>query len=450
MQSSKLLLYLVSTAIVNIGLGWLLALLYHRRVAQTFKGSGGFEEPNESRLPDAACLVEELDRAVRQWAAWGQVPVRFQSLGEQLRWSLLVAILGGQRRLLELDRQLHLAEGQADAKRPLGEALQAAFQLAAMLHEAGGLARRIALLEPQAQLDQAGESWSDLARHLTELIAQFTRRSEQMPWARTEETRDCLVNVSELIHGLRDELHEQLARMGDQVKRWRELPDSLLRDSWSGLWNRLGLECQVNAFWESVSPDCPVSAVLVDVDRFRRVQQQRGVYLGERLVDAVAQLAMDQLRSERGFDRMGRLGGATFLAMLGGTPLSDAVRVAERLRQTVEASSFAVGGMFYELTVSCAVLGWQRGEPLSQVLGQLRAALEEARRSGRNRTCVSEANQLRVEAGEPQHVTGRLVQVSLESNSADLLGEGIGSMLEDPQPSPEASRMDDSTSIGRY
>lgn len=118
------------------------------------------------------------------------------------------------------------------------------------------------------------------------------------------------------------------------------LRDLSVHDGLTGLLNhravyeRLGEELARSARYGG-----DLSVVLVDLDRFKRVNDRHGHVVG----DAVLRRVSAALRSDlRSCDTLGRLGGEEFLAMLPSTGLDGAVEVASRMRSLVHDTSTPV------------------------------------------------------------------------------------------------------------
>jgi PleD family two-component response regulator len=86
--------------------------------------------------------------------------------------------------------------------------------------------------------------------------------------------------------------------------------------------------------------------------------------------------------------------------------------VCERLRQSVEATSFRVEDDELELTVSCGIALHEQGESLSGALDRARLALAEARKSGRNRTAKHDGTAAHVVQHHQYQVTGNTIEVA--------------------------------------
>ena len=124
--------------------------------------------------------------------------------------------------------------------------------------------------------------------------------------------------------------------------------------------------------------------VFCDVDRFKSINDRHGHAVGDQvLVQLVAQM---QTVLRDGVDWMARYGGEEFVVVLPETVLSEALVLAERLRQAVEAKVQVPLKCAQPLrvTASFGVAQWQAGEEASQLLQRADECMYFAKEQGRN------------------------------------------------------------------
>src|SRR5258708_10526453 len=110
-----------------------------------------------------------------------------------------------------------------------------------------------------------------------------------------------------------------------------------LIDSLTGLANRGHFFQQAEQLLESaVPPVLPVSALMIDVDHFKSINDEAGHAAGDTVLSAVAQILRDNIRAG---DFIARYGGEEFAAMLPATDRDMALAIAERMRGAVAESS---------------------------------------------------------------------------------------------------------------
>jgi diguanylate cyclase (GGDEF)-like protein len=124
------------------------------------------------------------------------------------------------------------------------------------------------------------------------------------------------------------------------------------------------------------------SVLLLDLDHFKDVNDRHGHEMGDRVLQAFAELVRDACRDA---DLAARWGGEEFLAILPETDAEDAHAMAMRIREAVAAASF------YDvdaLTVSIGVATFRPGDTLDDVVGRADRALYIAKEEGRDRVAL--------------------------------------------------------------
>ena len=171
-----------------------------------------------------------------------------------------------------------------------------------------------------------------------------------------------------------------------QARQLRLLADT---DELTGLPNRralLALAAQADR--SAAGAGLPLALLVVDIDHFKRVNDVHGHAAGDGVLRHVAQSLSAALREG---DRLGRLGGEEFVAVLPGAGLAEATAVAERMRAAVAAAPAPVGPLTVACTVSVGVATAPAGGALEVLLGRADAALYQAKADGRDRVAVAAA-----------------------------------------------------------
>jgi diguanylate cyclase (GGDEF)-like protein len=160
--------------------------------------------------------------------------------------------------------------------------------------------------------------------------------------------------------------------------------DRAVLDPLTGLLNRSSLKSRVVEIEQQAHlTGGPVSLVLLDLDRFKRVNDTHGHERGDAVLRDVAYEIRKSLRS---FELVYRIGGEEFLVLLPGVALPEAVDVAERVRQAV---AHARPGDL-DVSVSAGVAAGAGGEiRYDRLFRAADHALLEAKRAGRDRVEVA-------------------------------------------------------------
>jgi diguanylate cyclase (GGDEF)-like protein len=125
---------------------------------------------------------------------------------------------------------------------------------------------------------------------------------------------------------------------------------------------------------------------VVDLDHFKRVNDEHGHAAGDTVLRAFAQAGQAAMRAT---DVLARWGGEEFLVLLPDTAMPPALAGMERLRQHVAALEVDVGSAHkVSVTVSIGLTGHRHGDTLAQTLERADRLLYQAKAEGRNRTCI--------------------------------------------------------------
>jgi diguanylate cyclase (GGDEF)-like protein/hemerythrin-like metal-binding protein/PAS domain S-box-containing protein len=132
----------------------------------------------------------------------------------------------------------------------------------------------------------------------------------------------------------------------------------------------------------------PLSLLMLDIDRFKAINDTHGHRAGDAALQTLAAHCHDALRE---IDIIGRIGGEEFAIILPETDGAGANLLAERLRESIARQTLATEkGATLGMTVSIGIATLAGGEAarLDDLLSQADTALYEAKRAGRNRTCL--------------------------------------------------------------
>jgi diguanylate cyclase (GGDEF)-like protein len=166
-------------------------------------------------------------------------------------------------------------------------------------------------------------------------------------------------------------------------KALTRIEELAVRDELTGLYNRRYLMDALER--EKTRADRSgrlFSVVMLDIDHFKRINDNFGHQQGDVVLKAVSKAAQDAIRSN---DFCARYGGEEFLVVLEELPVSGARACTERLRKSVEALTFPELGDDFHVTISLGYTQYRQSEPLAQTIARADAALYRAKHSGRNR-----------------------------------------------------------------
>ena len=170
-------------------------------------------------------------------------------------------------------------------------------------------------------------------------------------------------------------------------------------DRLTGLPNRRAYDHRLNELWAlSLERKEPISAIMVDVDHFKRLNDSFGHPYGDRVLQRIASLLQQALRAEDDF--VARYGGEEFVVLLPNADPDSAFKVAERIRTLVEVAGSPALQRDSNLspqtvwaTVSCGIAtSWpQATTDAARLISDADTAMYHAKQSGRNRVCSAPA-----------------------------------------------------------
>jgi len=187
-------------------------------------------------------------------------------------------------------------------------------------------------------------------------------------------------------------LQEESARDSQNLRRFanelavanRQLRQAALTDPLTGLPNRrYGMERLEQEWAASSRNQRPLSVMMIDLDRFKTVNDTHGHDVGDMLLRQAAGLLRKAARAE---DVICRIGGEEFLVISPDTALAATTRVGDRLRKAIADSPIMLGALRQAVTVSIGVA--ERTSAMSRYDELLKGAdqmLYHAKRKGGNR-----------------------------------------------------------------
>ncbi|MXO72354.1 diguanylate cyclase [Alteraurantiacibacter buctensis] len=126
----------------------------------------------------------------------------------------------------------------------------------------------------------------------------------------------------------------------------------------------------------------PLSVAILDLDRFKQVNDTHGHPAGDEVLRRVAEMARLLLRQQ---DLVGRLGGEEFLIAFPDCPAHEAVAACERLRQGIAALPVLLpSGVGLSVTVSTGVAQFDPSDDRKTVISRADEALYRAKKGGRD------------------------------------------------------------------
>lgn len=158
-----------------------------------------------------------------------------------------------------------------------------------------------------------------------------------------------------------------------------------LMDPLTHLWNRRGASVLLKGTFASADQrGTPLALALLDLDNFKRINDNHGHQTGDEVLRRVASRLLSAVRGD---DAICRLGGDEFLVLMADTDANIASRVAERIRRIITDTAIPTrdGTMTVSVSVGCIVRQARDPTAVEALLERADQALMQSKAAGRNR-----------------------------------------------------------------
>ena len=191
-----------------------------------------------------------------------------------------------------------------------------------------------------------------------------------------------------LLRLLSARVHKANAGFSEALAQQQRLEQDAETDALTGLYNRRWMDRHYpRALACKHSAHKPSSIFMIDLDHFKRVNDEHGHTVGDQVLFQAARRIEFALRPG---DLCARYGGDEFCVLLPGVDLPLAIGIAQRICASVSHQPFALSlGATLAVSVSIGVACWDQQEPLDALLHAADGALYQAKREGRNRVIAA-------------------------------------------------------------
>lgn len=168
-------------------------------------------------------------------------------------------------------------------------------------------------------------------------------------------------------------------------KERRYLRQQATTDTLTGIYNRSGFnQFLTMEIQRAQRYGSPLSLIMLDIDHFKNINDTFGHNVGDDILKALTKVISENIRS---YDIFARWGGEEFAILAPHTDNESAIMLAEKLRKAIEDTDFSPAE---KLTCSFGVTGLIKDNCVArEIIEHADRALYEAKRSGRNRVCIS-------------------------------------------------------------
>lgn len=250
------------------------------------------------------------------------------------------------------------------------------------------------LTEAIAMLSHGNEDYHDKIIKTTQTLSQISQ---------LEDIRKLRSSLSAEINLLKDAVKEQQskerqlqAKLSESVEtlqsKLKSATNRSLRDPLTDLYNREGWDLELTeACRVATVTNNPFSVAMVDVDHFKRINDNGGHQVGDLILKKLATFFKESLRAE---DFIARFGGDEFAFALSAPSLDKAQGRMERLCKEIAKPTYNCpvnGKEFYlKISISVGLSLYRVGDTLESLVGRADEALNLAKKNGKNRV-VTEA-----------------------------------------------------------
>lgn len=200
--------------------------------------------------------------------------------------------------------------------------------------------------------------------------------------------RNCIRDLQEHNKRLQEELDQTRKAVAQQSQQLEQAQVEARVDALTGLPNRRAFDEKIEELHALFGRgNSPYVVALLDIDYFKRFNDEHGHVVGDRVLGFVAEVLRG---TQRWTDHVARYGGEEFVVLLPRMTGHKAKFVIDRQREKIEHAALMVERRNLGVTVSAGVAEVMPGDTISQVLARADAALYAAKAAGRNQTCLED------------------------------------------------------------
>ena len=179
---------------------------------------------------------------------------------------------------------------------------------------------------------------------------------------------------------LQDELRDKNRQLEKVLLQMEKLA---MTDQLTGLFNRRAfLSVIEKEFNKSVQNNHSTSCLLIDIDHFKRINDEHGHNAGDLVLKEISQVMMNSLRKA---DTIARWGGEEFIILLPETAKKAALEIASKILTSVSACKFSSVPKLVTVSIGLAAIPETGVDTIDKLIAASDGALYQAKAKGRNR-----------------------------------------------------------------
>lgn len=199
--------------------------------------------------------------------------------------------------------------------------------------------------------------------------------------------------MQQSIRSLNQHLQSSQSEIETLQQQLQQARSQAITDPLTGLLNRRGFEMRTEQILEAAHPQKPMTAIMLDIDHFKRVNDTYGHLFGDKVIKILADVVKTQVANQ---GIAARLGGEEFGVLLPNSSINNALSIAENIRRAMEngkISSKQKQESLTSVTVSAGVAQRLQDESCVSLLDRADQALYRSKQNGRNQVNAYEGSE---------------------------------------------------------
>jgi len=246
-----------------------------------------------------------------------------------------------------------------------------------------------------AELSQSAARTGDSANAFGERLNQLNRSLAQadapMLASHLADTLASTEQMQSSVEALQQKVtssHQEIEALRNELERTRE---DAVRCPLTKVLNRKGFDQRMSAMLDpQQTPALASCLIMIDIDHFKKVNDNHGHLLGDRVLAALGEVLHTSVQAMPGVS-VARYGGEEFAVLLPGRSLAEATALAEAVRanvKTLKIRQRASDKVLGTISVSAGVAALQAGDDEAALIARADAALYRSKQDGRDRVTV--------------------------------------------------------------